>query len=178
MVLITRPTNIFSIPMPTHDQMVGLLRISRSCLFPKAPPLDGDQQKFFTGFVAAFSYISTLQRSAELKDRADLWIDRCGSWAQERHSEHVDIGLSAFMCAIAAAGDVAFRLDSGRWPFDIFVALSWTEGPTATAAGWQGVLASKKIRASIPLPKSPYPQPAPTIRQLNMVHGMGARPFE
>jgi hypothetical protein len=179
MVTITRP-NVYSIQMPKPDEMAGLLRISRSCLFPKAPPLsDRDAQEFFTSFSVAFAYISTLRRTTALTTRADLWINRCGNWAHERHSgEHVDIGLSEFMCAIAASGDTDYRYVPEEWPFNIFVGLSWIEGPAATAAGWQGVLASKKIRASIPLPKSPYPQPAPTIRQMNVLHSPGARPFE
>jgi hypothetical protein len=163
MVMITRP-NVFPIQMPTPDEMSGLLAISRSSLFPKAPPLsDSDGRAFFSSFTVAFGYISTLRRSAELKDRADLWIDRCSHWAQERHGEHVDIGLSAFLCAVGAAGDVAYRLDLARWPHDIFVGLSWTEGPAATAAGWQGVLASRKIRASTPAARSPYQEPHPLI---------------
>ncbi len=159
MVTITRP-NLFSIQMPTPDEMAGLLAISRASLFPKAPPLsDSDGRVFFTSFAVAFSYISTLRRTTELKTRADLWIDRCGAWAQERHGERTDIGLSAFMSAIGAAGDVPYRLDLGRWPHDIFVGLSWTEGPAATAAGWQQVLASKKCRAPVPPPKPLYGQP-------------------
>ena len=163
MVTITRP-NVFPIALPAHDLLVNLLSISRSELFPKAPPLgNGDQQEFFTGFVTAFQYISTLRRSAELRDRADLWIARCGNWAHERHAEHVDIGLSAFLCAIASAGDVDYRLDLARWPHDIFVGLSWNEGPAASAEGWLRVLATKKIRASIPAPKSPYQEPHPLV---------------
>jgi hypothetical protein len=179
MVLITRPTNVYSIQMPTPDEMDALLRISRSCLFPKAPPLsDRDGQEFFTSFSVAFSYISTLRRSAELKDRADLWISRCGNWAHERHSgEHVDIGLSEFLCAIAASGDTDYRYVPEEWPFNIFVGLSWIEGPAATAAGWQGVISSGNIRASIPAPRSPYPQPAPRI--VDMAHAARERgPFE
>jgi hypothetical protein len=163
MVTISHPTNIFPIQMPTPDEMAGLLAISRSCLFPGAPSLSyRDRREFFSGFVAAFQYTSTLRRTDELKDRADLWIDRARHWAHERQGEQADIGLSAFMCAIAAAGDVAFRLDLARWPFDIFVGLSWTAPPAATDA-WRTVLASKEIRASVPLPKSPYPTAHPLI---------------
>ena len=104
MVTISRP-NVFPILMPKPDEMAGLLRISRSSLFPGAPPLsDSDGRAFFTSFAAAFGYVSTLRRSTELKDRADVWIDRSSHWAHERHSEHVDIGLSAFLCAVGAAG--------------------------------------------------------------------------
>ena len=162
MVTITRP-NIFPIPMPTHDLLVNLLAISRSELFPKAPPLgNGEQQEFFTGFVTAFQYISTLRRSTELKHRADVWIDRAEHWAHERHGEYIGIGLSAFMCAIAAAGDVEYRLDLARWPYDVHCGLAWNEGPAATDA-WRTVLASKEIRASVPLPKPLYQPPHPLI---------------
>src|SRR5258707_4141517 len=118
MVTITRP-NIFPIPMPTPDEMAGLLSITRAALFPKSPPLGTyDGREFFESFAVAFQYISTLRRSTELKDRADLWIDRCENWAHERHGEYVGIGLSPFVCAIAAAGDVGYRLDLAPLPDD------------------------------------------------------------
>jgi hypothetical protein len=163
MVTITRP-NVFPIPMPTPDEMTGLLSITRAALFPKAPPLGTyEARAFFESFAVAFQYISTLRRSSELKDRADLWIDRCENWAHERHGEYVGIGLSAFMCAIAAAGDVDYRLDPARWPYDVYCGLAWNSGPAATAAGWIQVLATKKVRGSIPAPKSPYQEPHPLI---------------
>jgi hypothetical protein len=162
-MLIYRP-NVYPIPMPTPDEMTGLLSITRAALFPKAPPLGTyDGREFFESFAVAFQYIATLRRSAELRDRADVWIDRCEHWAHERHGEYVGIGLSAFLCAIAAAGDVDYRLDLAKWPYDIHVGLAWNEGPAATATGWQGVLTTKKIRASIPAPRSPYPEPHPLI---------------
>jgi hypothetical protein len=178
MVTITRP-NVFPIPMPKPDEMAGLLSITRAALFPKAPPLGTyDWREFFESFAVAFQYISTLRRSTELKHRADLWIDRCENWAHERHGEHVGIGLSAFMCAIAAAGDVDYRIDLPRWPYDIYVGLAWNDGPAATATGWIQVLATKEIRASVPASRSPYPEPTPTIVQMDLMHGQGARPFE
>ena len=174
---IYRP-NSFPIAMPTHDLLVNLLSITRAALFPKAPMSDADQRAFFSGFVTSFNFVSTLHRTTELS-RVDTWIARAGDWAFERHAEHVDIGLSPFLCAVAASGDTDFRLDLSRWPHDIFVGLSWTNGPAATAEGWLGVLKTKKIRASIPAPKSPYQDaPQPRIVQMNMVHGTGARPFE
>ena len=166
MVTITRP-NVFPIPMPTPDEMAGLLAISRSALFPKAPPLGTyEGREFFQSFCIGFQYVSTLRRCNELKHRADLWIDRCENWAHERHGEYVGVGLSAFLCAIASAGDVPYRYEPARWPFDIFVALAWNDGVAATAEGWRGVLATKKILASTPAPKSPYADaPHPLIWQ-------------
>ena len=179
MVTITRP-NISLIAMPTHDLLVNLLSISRAALFPRAPPLgNGAQEEFFTGFVTAFQYISTLRRSNELKHRADVWIDRCENWAHERHGECVGVGLSAFACAVASAGDVDYRLDPGRWPYDVYVGLSWNEGAAATAEGWIQVLKTKRIRASIPAPKSPYPEPSPRVIQMDVLHaGRERGPFE
>jgi hypothetical protein len=163
MVTITRP-RIYPIPMPTSDEMVGLLSITRSALFPKAPPLStNDGRVFFESFAVAFQYISTLRRSPELRDRADVWIERCQQWAHERHGEYVGVGLSAFMCGIAAAGDVDYRLDPARWPHDIYCGLAWNEGPTATPTGWIRVLKTKAIRPSIPAPKNLHPEPRPLI---------------
>jgi hypothetical protein len=163
MVTITRP-NVFPIAMPTPDEIAGLLAISRPALFPKAQPLGTqDGREFFQSFAVAFGYIATLRRSGELKDRADVWIDRCEHWAHERHGKHVGIGLSAFICAIAASGDTDFRLDLKRWPHDVLVGLAWNEGPSATATGWRQVLTTKRIRASTPAPRSLYPQPHPLL---------------
>jgi hypothetical protein len=94
-MLIYRP-NVYPIQMPTPDEMTGLLSITRAALFPKAPPLGTyDAREFFQQFAVAFQYISTLRRSTELRDRADLWIARAEQWAHERHGEYVGIGLSA-----------------------------------------------------------------------------------
>jgi hypothetical protein len=163
---IYRP-NTFGIAMPTPDEMVALLSISRSALFPRAKPLGTyEGREFFQSFCMAFQYISTLKRTTELKHRADLWIDRGEAWAHERHGEYVGIGLSAFLCGVGSAGDVLFRYEPARWPFDIFVGLAWNDGVAATAEGWRGVLATKKILASTPAPKSPYADaPHPLIWQ-------------
>jgi hypothetical protein len=153
---IYRP-NVYPIPMPTPDEMAGLLAISRAALFPRAKPLGTyEGRELFESFAVAFQYVSTLRRSSELKHRADVWIDRCENWAFERHSEYVGVGLSAFLCGVVAAGDVPYRFDPARWPYDIFVGLAWNDGLAATAEGWRGVLGTKKILASTPAPKSPY----------------------
>jgi hypothetical protein len=174
----------YKIQMPTHDQMVGLLAISRSCLFPKAPPLrdTADEQLFFTAFIASFRYISTLKRCDEMS-RIDVWLDRCSRWTQERMREYIDLGgPSPFLCAAAACGDVGYRLDLGKWPNDIFVGLSWSDGAAATAEGWRHVLATRKTREPVPLPKSlQYPAPTTTIREVasGLIHSpFHARPFE
>jgi hypothetical protein len=47
--------------------------------------------------------------------------------------------------------------------YDIHVGLAWNEGSAATAAGWQGLLAARKIREPVPLPKPFYKEPHPLI---------------
>jgi hypothetical protein len=177
-MLITRP-NTYPIPMPSGEEMAGLLRISRSRIWPKAPPLNGDQQKFFTGFVAAFSFVATLRRCAELS-RVDSWIDHCSRWAEERYGEYVDIGgPSPFLCACASAGDIDFDLGT-TWPHGIRVGLTYdSSARAATDGGWQRVLSTRKTREPTQPPKTtPHATPIPTIQQLNMLLGPMARPFE
>jgi hypothetical protein len=176
MVTITHPT-VFPIQMPGPSDLAALLTISRNQLFPGAKPLaDADSQEFIRQFTTAFQFVSTLRRTDEFQGRLGDWTGRAESWHTERGNTAASVSLAPLACACLSAGDISWQMPADRWPYDAFAALGWS-GAVATPA-WQTVLRTKTCRPMVPVKGSPYPQPEPTIRQLNMVHGTGARPFE
>jgi hypothetical protein len=172
---IYHPLNVFPIKLPSFEDSRALMEISRDLLFPRAPSLnDLDRQEFLASFILSLQFLSTVKRTSELT-RADRWVDHCRNWQSERTGRPVDISLSAFLAATAASGDIPFQYDPTTWPYNIAIGLSWHDGIVASPA-WKLVLEKKMILTPTLPPKSePYPEQ--TIRQLDMIHGHGARPF-
>ena len=160
MVSFTYP-RAYPIAMPSPTERLALLAISRTALFPHAPRLSAlDEEAFRAAFVASFEFVATLKRTDEPKTRADEWRDRAEGWHQERGTL-ATVSLSAFLLAIVAAGDVNYRFDPTRWPYDVYCALDWSG--RAAAPAWRSVLESKTIRPPIPAARSLYETPNPLV---------------
>lgn len=178
MVTITHPSNIFPFALPSPDDLAALLRISRGALFPDAKPLaDGDAREYFAQFAVAFQFVATLRRTDEFHGRLGDWTGRAESWHQERGNPDTSISLAPLACAVLASGDVAWQAPRDRWPHDVFAGLSWS-GREATPA-WRDVLRTKTCKPMTPVKGSSslYPEPTPTIRQMDVIHGAMAKPF-
>jgi hypothetical protein len=172
-----RHEHVYPIVMPSLAQMSELQKIATASLFPKLELSGADETAFRAAFIASFRFAVTLRHVDDLKERVDTWTSRCGNYWQDA-GQPIDIPLAPFLAAVVASG-APYRYNPEEWPHNIYCGLSWSAGRPATTEAWRQVISSRKIRASIPAPGSPYPEPPrPTIQQLDRVHGMGAKPFE
>jgi hypothetical protein len=154
--------NSFPIKLPGYEDSRALMEIARNLLHPRARPLnDADRQELLASFILSFQFLSTVKRTNNLS-RADQWIDRCRNWQSERTGQPVEIHLSSFLAATAASGDIPYQYNDAEWPNNIAIGVSWHEGIVASPA-WKLVLESKRILASTPVLKSPYPEAHPLI---------------
>jgi hypothetical protein len=168
--------NVCPIALPGASDLAALMQIARGTLFPGARPLsDADGREYFAQFCAAFQFVACLKRTDEFQGRAGDWVGRCEDWHQQRGTL-ATISLSPLMSAIVASGDVRWRAPRDKWPYDAYAGLSWS-GRVAVPA-WKTVLETRLCLLPDPVKQSPHREPVPTITQLDMVHGMGAKPFE
>jgi hypothetical protein len=157
--------------MPTESEYSKLLEIvarAHPQVVPNFEPnrfgsQDWDRRQYLAGFVACFGRLESLWRfnGNELgRDRAEFWVDETNRMLPGTQAY---VNKSHLVAACVAWGDVSFS--TARWPYDVFVGLSYSTGRDVrrASATWRRVLESGQVRPPVEVGPTRMPTPQPHV---------------